>query len=45
MDAETVFAELNHKHSFRRFLLKGTSKTEVEIGLLSIAHKLRKMKA
>jgi hypothetical protein len=33
-DVEPVFAQLKHNHSFRRFLLKGMSKTEVEIGLL-----------
>ena len=42
---EPVFANLKHNHGFRRFLLKGMSKTEVEIGLLSIAHNLRKWKA
>lgn len=44
-DVEPVFAQLKHNHAFRRFLLKGMSKTEVEIGLLSIAHNLRKWKA
>jgi transposase len=44
-DVEPVFAHLKHNHGFRRFLLKGLSKTEVEIGLLSIAHNLRKWKA
>lgn len=43
-DVEPVFAQLKHNHGFRRFLLKGMSKTEVEIGLLSIAHNLRKWK-
>jgi hypothetical protein len=44
-DVEPVFAQLKQNHGFRRFLLKGMSKTEVEIGLLSIAHNLRKWKA
>lgn len=44
-DVEPVFAQLKHNHGFRRFLLKGMPKTEVEIGLLSIAHNLRKWKA
>jgi transposase len=44
-DVEPVFANLKHNHGFRRFLLKGMSKAEVEIGLLSIAHNLRKWKA
>ncbi|MBS1527786.1 hypothetical protein G7092_18470 [Mucilaginibacter sp. HC2] len=33
---------MKHNHGFRRFLLKGLTKTEVEIGLLSIGHNLRK---
>src|SRR5690606_39659362 len=28
-DVEPVFAQLKHNHGFRRFLLKGLSKTEV----------------
>jgi len=45
VDVEPVFAQIKHNHGFRRFLLKGLTKTEVEIGLLSIAHNLRKWKA
>lgn len=45
VDVEPVFAQLKSNHGFRRFLLKGLTKTEVEIGLLSIAHNLRKWKA
>ncbi|HEY2583944.1 MAG TPA: IS1182 family transposase [Mucilaginibacter sp.] len=45
VDVEPVFAQIKHNHGFRRFMLKGLSKTEVEIGLLSIAHNLRKWKA
>jgi transposase len=44
-DVEPVFAQIKHNHGFRRFLFKGLTKTEVEIGLLSIAHNLRKWKA
>lgn len=44
-DVEPVFAHIKHNRGFKRFLLKGLSKTEVEIGLLSIAHNLRKWKA
>ncbi|WP_367187106.1 transposase [Mucilaginibacter sp.] len=44
-DVEPVFGQLKHNHGFRRFLLKGMSKAEVEIGLLSIAYNLRKWKA
>jgi len=45
VDVEPVFAQIKHNHGFRRFFLKGLTKTEVEIGLLSIAHNLRKWKA
>lgn len=44
-DVEPVFAHIKHNRGFKRFLLKGLNKTEVEIGLLSIAHNLRKWKA
>lgn len=44
-DVEPVFAHIKHNRGFKRFLLKGLSKTEVEIGLLSIAHNIRKWKA
>lgn len=45
IDVEPVFGQIKCNHGFKRFLLKGMTKTEVEIGLLSIAHNLRKWKA
>ncbi|MNY62307.1 hypothetical protein D3C86_1991010 [compost metagenome] len=45
VDVEPVFAQIKSNHGFRRFLTRGLHKTEVEIGLLSIAHNLRKWKA
>ncbi|MDV3704640.1 IS1182 family transposase [Sphingobacterium thalpophilum] len=45
VDVEPVFANIKSNHGFKRFLLKGMTKAEVEIGLLSIAHNLRKWKA
>lgn len=45
VDVEPAFAHIKHNHGFRRFFLKGLSKTEIEIGLPSIAHNLRKWKA
>lgn len=45
VDVEPVFGQIKSNHGFKRFLLKGLTKTEVEIGLLSIAHNLRKWKA
>lgn len=44
-DVEPVFAFIKHNRGFKRFLLRGLPKTEVEIGLLSIAHNLKKWKA
>lgn len=45
VDVEPVFAQIKSNHGFRRFMLKGLNKVEIEIGLLSIAHNLRKWKA
>lgn len=41
-DVESVFGNIKSNHGFRRFLLKGTRKVSIEIGLLSIAQNLRK---
>ncbi|MCD4725142.1 MAG: transposase, partial [Bacteroidales bacterium] len=30
-------------HNFRRFMLRGMEKVEIEAGLLSLAHNIRKM--
>ncbi|MCF8453552.1 MAG: hypothetical protein B7X86_16005 [Sphingobacteriales bacterium 17-39-43] len=38
---EPVCAPIKSNHGCRRFMLKGLSKVEIEIGLLSIAHNLR----
>lgn len=45
VDVEPVFAHIKANRGFKRFLLKGINKAEIEIGLLSIAHNLRKWKA
>lgn len=45
IEAESVFARLKHNWGFRRFLLRGKQKVEVEWGLLSIAHNLAKVAA
>ena len=34
---------LKYNHGFKRFLLRGLEKTEIEAGLISLAHNLRKM--
>lgn len=44
-DTEPVFAQLKHNHHFRRFLLRGIDKVTVEMGLLALAHNLRKKAA
>lgn len=41
-DVEPVFAQLKHNNNFRRFSLKGIEKTELEFGLMALAHNLRK---
>ena len=41
-DVETVFGNIKHNKGFRRFMLTGCDKVEIEAGLLSIAHNLAK---
>lgn len=41
-DTEPVFANIKHNHHFKRFMLRGIKKVNVETGLLAIAHNLRK---
>lgn len=45
VDVEPVFGQIKANRNFRRFRLRGKAKTEVEIGLLAIAHNLRKASA
>ncbi len=42
VDVEPVFANIKYNKGFKRFLLKGLSKTEIETGLLALAHNLAK---
>lgn len=42
-DVEPVFAQIKHNKNFKRFFLRGKSKTEIEIGLITIAHNLKKI--
>ena len=44
-DVEPVFANIKQNHGFRRFMLRGKEKVEIEWGLLSIAQNLRKKAA
>lgn len=45
VDVEPVFGNIKHNKNFKRFLLKGIPKTEIEWGLLCIAHNLKKLVA
>lgn len=42
-DVEPVFGNIKHNKRFKRFMLKGIEKTEIEWGLLCIAHNLSKI--
>ncbi len=44
-DVESVFGNIKGNKNFKRFLLKGIDKTEIEWGLLCIAHNLKKIAA
>jgi hypothetical protein len=44
-DIEPVFANIKHNKNFKRFMLKGIKKVEIETGLLAIAHNLAKIAA
>lgn len=41
-DVEPVFANMKQNHGFRRFMLRGKAKVEIEAGLHALAHNLRK---
>lgn len=41
-DTEPVFGNIKHNHHFKRFMLRGVQKVNVEFGLLALAHNLRK---
>ena len=42
-DVEAVFGNIKYNHNFKRFMLRGLDKVEIEAGLISLAHNLRKM--
>ena len=44
-DVEPVFAAIKHNRGFKRFMLRGLDKVEIEAGLLAIAHNLAKKAA
>lgn len=45
VDVESVFGNIKQNKNFKRFLLKGLEKTQIEWGLLCIAHNLKKIAA
>jgi transposase len=44
-DVETAFGDIKHNMGMRRFMLRGLKKVEIEWGILSIAHNMRKLAA
>ena len=44
-DVEPVFTNIKNNHHFKRFMLRTKPKTEIETGLLALAHNLRKKAA
>ncbi len=44
-DVEPVFANIKQNHGFRRFMLRGKEKVEIEWGLIAIAQNIRKKAA
>jgi hypothetical protein len=42
-EPETVFGDIKHNMQFRRFMLRGLKKVDIEWGLLCMAHNLRKL--
>jgi transposase len=41
-DVEPIFAQIKHNKNFKRFMLRGKAKVEIEAGLIAIAHNLAK---
>lgn len=41
-DVEAVFGNIEQHMSFNRFMLRGIDKVNVEIGLMAVAHSLKK---
>lgn len=42
IEPESVFAQIKHNRQFRRFLLRGLDKVNIEFSLIAIAHNLAK---
>lgn len=44
-DIEPTFGDIKHNMGFRKLLLRGLPKAHIEIGLIAIAHNLKKVKS
>ncbi|MCK0147868.1 transposase, partial [Arenibacter sp. F26102] len=42
-DVEAVFGNIKQNMNFKRFMLRGINKVETEIGLIAMAHNLKKV--
>ena len=45
VDVEAVFGIIKGNRNYRKFLLRGLEKVEIEVGLLALSHNLRKIAA
>jgi hypothetical protein len=45
VDVEAVFGMIKGNRNYRKFLLRGLEKVEIEAGLLALSHNLRKVPA
>ena len=43
VDVESVFGIIKNNKNFRKFMLRGLDKVEIEEGLLALAHNLTKL--
>lgn len=43
IDVEAVFGHIKHNRGFKRFMLRSLPKVNIEMGLISIAHNIKKM--
>jgi len=43
VDVESVFGQIKHNRGFRKFMLRGLNKVNIEWGLISLAHNFLKM--
>lgn len=42
-DIEAIFGNIKHNMNFKRFMLRGIDKVNTEIGLIAMAHNLKKV--